>query len=756
MNANFYFESPLLLSKNGYKDNIRAFFDKRLRIKHPIYFNSKETKRSKQSHYYLKLSRDIKGITTSVFQLHSNGIPIWGIAVNISYDSSNFGIYSVTYDKKLLRSSELKKTEKGRSNTKISIGVINKALDIDRNILRLKAMKVNLEEFKHKIQINKVTEIYYNYSDEQRQHTSLKTNKKDKVERLGIFNSLPILRLPKVDKKITENKIYRCREVLFTSVMPWGKLNWRLIIDNETDSALYIRVLTENLGGLIYKDAPSAITGNNSLLPTSPMLDLNEVRGVASIPGLSSNIPPYSLSGEYVEINELTLPTNSVISSSTNFDYNVNTEEFAAVNAYVHNDALFRLVADMGFDMSVYFDGTTFPVPVDHNGSFGCVNACAPGNPAGDGSGGFHYGVMQSGTSVGISLSKRVALHEFGHAILWDNVHDPNLGFCHSVGDSLAAILLDPHSIAPDRFVTFPWLTLANPTIDRRHDRSVSSGWGWYGTNDDGAYGSEQIMSSSIFRLYQSIGGDSEDICRREWAARYTAYLIFLSVGSLTPITNSPNPDHWTQIMMQSDFITTEFESHIGRTVHKVNRWAFERQNAFNGLPPAVDLYIKDKRAGSYEYVEEGYHSKEIWNRLAPDGGNVHQEPILGQINYAYVVVRNRGVARSRALIVKGYQSNSNCCKAKSKALCWPSDFDKIKTHEIRARNISPGGYDVIGPFEWEPCHVNSSILFEVSCRRDQSNISILRNGDKVSIDKLALFDNNIALRKMCTDKCCS
>src|SRR5262249_6067408 len=56
--------------------------------------------------------------------------------------------------------------------------------------------------------------------------------------------------------------------------------------------------------------------------------------------------------------------------AGSNFDiWDVRTNEFAAVNAYYHVDRFFRLVADLGFPLTGpngYFEGTQFPVEVDH------------------------------------------------------------------------------------------------------------------------------------------------------------------------------------------------------------------------------------------------------------------------------------------------------------------------------------------------------------------------------------------------------
>ena len=142
------------------------------------------------------------------------------------------------------------------------------------------------------------------------------------------------------------------------------------------------------------------------------------------------------------------------------------------------------MMEDMGFDVPTYFNGTTFPVRVDHratmNGQANTVNAQAPGTVAGNGSDGFRFALVERNTQVGMAVDWRVVLHEFGHSILWDNVNWPNFRFSHSAGDSLAAILNDVDTQAPDPGRTFPWSSV----ITRRHDRSVSAGWSWGGFHD--------------------------------------------------------------------------------------------------------------------------------------------------------------------------------------------------------------------------------------------------------------------------------
>ena len=91
-------------------------------------------------------------------------------------------------------------------------------------------------------------------------------------------------------------------------------------------------------------------------------------------------------------------------------------------------------------------------------------------------------GLVQSGHTMGIATQVGVCLHEFAHALLWDHVNSPNFGWCHSAGDTLAALIMDPGSQGSRPLRDLP---LRRPHIDRRHDRGVAAGWAWGGTRDD-------------------------------------------------------------------------------------------------------------------------------------------------------------------------------------------------------------------------------------------------------------------------------
>ncbi len=515
----------------------------------------------------------------------------------------------------------------------------------------------------------------------------------------------------------------------------------------------------------VYLKDPKTKLGSAGPGPAGSTQDLDRHRDLVSLVGLTqaSFGANQSLDGEFVRLVNVSAPSPAIPSSPVpgDFRFSVTTNDFGAVNAYHNCDRLFRLLEGFGINVKSYFDGTTFPVRVDHRVGFpsaNSVNASAPGFSLPPRSDGFRFALAALNTSVGMAADWRVVLHEFGHALLWDNVGSANFKFAHSAGDAMAAILNDAGSQSP-RNLTFPWVQ-----IGRSHQRAVSS-LAWYGPsyepffgNDSAGYVAEQMLSSSLFRIYQAAGGDSDDKKQQDFAAQYVVFLIIKAIGLMSPANNPAKPEGFADLMMQADTGIFKYEGKdtlIG-SLRKVTRWAFEMQGAYRtppgvgqtpinrvGDPPKVDVFINDGRDGNYHFVE-GDDSRDVWNRIAGDDGTVHQDPIMGQKNFAYVRVSNRGVSQAMNVKVQGFQST-----AIGNAL-WPDDWNAlIDAVKDAPSGIIPGGSVVVGPFQWIPMSSQPTLLMAASADGDGSNLGRFTSANPITSVRLVPLDNNLGTRGM-------
>ena len=584
----------------------------------------------------------------------------------------------------------------------------------------------------------------------------------------------PTLPVPDLPDDLEPGRYYVAVQVHFSLDVPdWEEVNWGAFIEPESGAVLRLDSFVGCVDALVYLRDPLTKTGNTSILPTSSAAVLNTLRDDVTLEGLETPAGPadeQELRGDLVHVHNFRSPNIQPPTEpqGSDFDYPVPTDNFAAVNAYFHCDRLFRLVEEMGFNLAGYFDGTNFPVRVDHRVAFDgnplSVNAQAPGNFLGNGSDGFRFAMVAQNTSVGMAVEWRVILHEFGHTILWDHLNSPNFRFAHSPGDSLAAILNDPETRlqGSDRFFTFPWTP-----IRRRHDRRPEDGWGWGGTFDDSfpvghplsgdraGYRREQILSSTLFRYYRAIGGDHTDPAIRRSAARYVTFLIFSAVSVLTAVAPPSDAEDFADELMDADLAAGQFEVLAGGATHKVVRWAFERQGLYQppgapsptvqpGAPPAVDVYLDDGRDGAYDprphFV---FNTGDIWNRRAADGDLAHQPPASGQANFLYIRARNRGSDPANNVTAEVFSSRDPAPRL------WPDQWQILGDPVVNAGAPIPGGGEaVLGPLEWSPGDQGPiTLLASVSADGDPSNTSTV-SGSIVAA-RLTHYDNNIAGRTM-------
>ena len=561
-------------------------------------------------------------------------------------------------------------------------------------------------------------------------------------------------RIPDVSDRIEPGRAYVVAELIFRQASrEYGELVWLLLVEVETRSILYIECMTCGVNGMVFKRDPNVSSGDLGITSAAADSVLEDHDSDEVLNALAAPVGgEQSLTGTFVTIAEEETPTVQAPTkpTGTDFDYAPRTNDFAAVNAYYHQTELFRTIESLGFVISTYFDGTTFPIPVDHRGIGEEIDA----HWQYDGTGGTDHmcyalcDLTNTDEPLGRAVDPWVHWHEMGgHGTLGDHVDQGRLGFSHSAGDGLAAIQMDPDSglrAVPDRFRYAPF----RPDLTRRFDRDPAT-WGWGSANDNGNYLSEQILATCHFRLYRSIGGDHPDLARRQFASRAATYLILRTIADLTPETNPTNADLWADAMQVTDFLDWTSEGLSGGAYNKVVRWAFEEQGAYGGTPPAVDVYIDDGRGGEYPFQHAHWSNTSMWNRNIDDGLPGHQNATEGVTNYMYVKIKNRGTSDASDVTVKGYHSLPGA------GLTWPTDFTPMSPAAGLnvATVVADNGAEItVGPFEWIPnynAYGHDCTLMIVSTAGDPSNVDNFTGTDTIAEWRLVPNDNNVGQRNV-------
>ncbi|MTH95212.1 hypothetical protein [Roseibium sp. RKSG952] len=353
------------------------------------------------------------------------------------------------------------------------------------------------------------------------------------------------------------------------------------------------------------------------------------------------------------------------ISASDGLSAGVRSNTHTAISAYRNCSVFYDLMREFGIDPELYFARTEQRAEIHYRsgirpgkGKDGqTVNARVALTPVAA-KGTAKLSIMEmhlalanlshrtrrsdQAEPLGIATSMRWMWHEFGHFLIAGRFNELEFRFCHSIGDALAAVYADPESRLADprdecakrfRGLTFPWVFLT-----RRHDRCVLDGWSWGGTlhrslidapeyqrKAHKGYLSEQILSSTLFRLYLILGGQTQDVedagpdyNTRETASKVVLYLIIRGLQTFGHIPAAAeeleaalvDADRTVSGSLVLELIEEDQAYHWqGGQAHKVIRWSFEAQGMHQlerqenrnmpGMPPPVDIYVKDHRPHS-------------------------------------------------------------------------------------------------------------------------------------------------------------
>jgi hypothetical protein len=718
--------------------------------------------------YRLLSEKRQSDLTTVSFHQTYCGRPIWEAGLSVTVKHKPLRVIGV-------RSTLHPQLEMKRPSNKaiaalktLDVKTLAKCLGLDEKARRGAPLSITSQRF-----------VIYHHDAAKRSHATGRPVKRHVPLRSGT----PRLPLPPIHPSIEDGRHYVVNAVHFTfDCPPDPPLHWVALIEVETSSVLLLRPFVANVMGWVFRTDPVTLAGGPAA--NARNASLNRVRRPVRLDRLTAPVKgTQSLRGNHVFLSDVVTPKVAppIKAAGKDFKFNARTNNFAAVNAYYHCDRVFRLVEDLGFSLATYFPGTKFPSPVDHRGHYDKnfpqgneINAHCAGDPAGTG---IAYTVFSLADlrnqkkPIGIACDFRIVLHELlGHGVLYNHIGGPLFNFAHSAGDSFAAIINDPDSKAPDCGNTLPWLTGIAAALRRRHDRTATDGWGWSGkialnpfdnVLDPVGYHNEQILSSTMFRFYRAIGGDSDRIATRRFAARMACRILLAAIQTLTPATSPPDAAHFASALMKADLADWPAEGVSGGAYHKVIRWAFEKQGLYqradtkrpndkSGAPPPVDVYIEDGRHGEYQFQAKYWNCRAIWNRRRKDGGTGHKEPTAGVTNYAYLKIKNRGWKKATEVLVRAFHSR------RSAKFVFPNDWQPMKTRQLAAANVPPNlsAEIVVGPFAWVPSRSGRDcILMVVSAAGDPSNVDNFTARDSIPDWRLVPNDNNIGLRKVVVAK---
>ena len=192
---------------------------------------------------------------------------------------------------------------------------------------------------------------------------------------------------------------------------------------------------------------------------------------------------------------------------------------------------------------------------------------------------------------------------------------------------------------APDRFLTFVQRgdRPRGTTATGQHRLGVGRQPG-----DDRQYQSEQILSTTMFRIYRSAGGDDADARDRSGSPPATwSWLIVKAIGTLA-VTRHRSPDGSSPPSWTPTTAPTAFEGHPGGAWGKVVRWSFEQQGLFQaaGSPTPVSdgrgaarrrrLHRRRPRRRVHALPRRRLRPRRTCGTAAtPDGGTTHEAPVV-------------------------------------------------------------------------------------------------------------------------------
>lgn len=537
-----------------------------------------------------------------------------------------------------------------------------------------------------------------------------------------------------------DEELHLVYEVQVETAKPFEK--FRVIVDAIRGEVRFLELVGQYVAatGLVFLPDPVSESNSNTLSQISTAAMLDPFRHLVT---MEVDAPPvgglYRLEGPWFRSVDWDPPAFAMPAEAiADFSYQTYPADrrFLNVNAYHWLDSFARYLRSLG---NPILNANMTRVEIDAQGFSGDDNSeWVPGNPNRIR---FGEGGVPDAADFGILI------HEYLHGVfdfLVSN-HGGSLSYEHSFCDAIAAIYRDQHN--PSQYRRTEVFPFDNNPIDQwsnlrtldRVERFDDAGFPAYNYTLRNS-----MLGTVIWESYLGVGGDSTSVTVRQRAADIVIR-TFMEMPQTTPDDTSIAPAHAVSLaqgMIEADVTLTGGLHSKVIDMAAVNR----------GLWPAraVDLWIGDSPTdlGAIPSPPPHWTSPDIWVRnLGPangdNPGDGHQEPIIGQTNYMYVNVHNRGASGSTAgtFSVEGFHCNPGT------GMLWPTDFTSMGTLVI-AQAIPAGGFVQVGPFLWTPTVLNHECLLAIVHGADDPSVTANLIGP-VAHDQLVRFDNNVGQRNV-------
>jgi len=545
-------------------------------------------------------------------------------------------------------------------------------------------------------------------------------------------------------------------ELLSTGVRADGKLHlvydarvettepieaFRVVVDAISGNVRFIELVGKYVAatGQAFLPDPVSESDSATLSSTSSAATLDPFRHAVTMEINPASGGFFRLEGDWFRCVDWDVPTFAVPAETTaNFSYPTYPADrrFLSVNAYHWLDSFARYLRTFA---NPTLNAAMNRVDIDAQGANGADNSeWVAGTPNRIR---FGEGGVPDAADFG------VVIHEYIHGVFdfLGSSHGGSGSYEHSFCDAIAAIYRDQHNPAQHRRTeTFPfdnnatnrWSTVR--TLDRT-ERFDDAGFGGYNFNLRNS-----MLGTTVWQSYLGVGGDSGDAGVRQRACD-TIVRTFLETLLNVPDDTSTAATHAVSLaqgMIDADVTLT------GGLHSKVIDAAAVARGLWAAR--AVDLYITDSPAdtGTIPSPIPHWISPDIWVRnLGPADGDDpslgHQEPIIGQPNYMYVTVHNRGTSPSTAgtFAVEAFHCDPGT------GMTWPTDFTSMGSLNIPTA-IPAGGSVRVGPFLWTPAVISHECLLAIVHGAADPAVTANLIGT-VPHDQLVRFDNNVGQRNV-------